>query len=161
MRRSVSVLVTLALAVLASTGSAQPVTGESCPYERCGVRLQITFFNEHLVRGDSAEKVLKIGFSGRNVADYLSRVESARAPAKQFQASRTRAVVLGLISGLAAGYAYGSLAREGDTEGDIGTDGLIALGISLPTAIWAGVEAGRSRNAISRAIWEFNRSPVR
>jgi hypothetical protein len=161
MRHLVSVLPAIALALIASTGIAQPVTGASCPYESCGVRLQANFFGEHLVRGDSGEKVLKIGFTGSNVADYLSRVESARVPARQFQARRTRAAVLGIISGVALGYAYGAGMSDDGFGDDPGADVYIALGVSIPTAIWGAVEAARSRNAISRAIWEFNRAPVR
>ena len=161
MRRLTLMLSALSLAAFASTGVAQPVTGASCPYESCGVRLQVNFFGEHLVRGDSGEKVLKIGFTGSNVADYLSRVESARLPARQFQARRTRAAVLGIISGVAAGYAYGAAMSDDGFDDDPGADVYIALAVSLPTAIWGGVEAARSRNAISRAIWEFNRAPVR
>ena len=155
------VLPALGLALVASTGLAQPVTGASCPYESCAVRLQTAFFGEHLLRGDSGEKVLKVNFTGGNVADYLSRVESARVPAQQFQARRTRAAVLGIISGIAAGYAYGALASDDGLEDDPGADVFAALAISIPTAIWGAVEATRSRNAVSRAIWEFNRSPVR
>ena len=162
MRHIASILPALSLAIMASTGIAQPVTGTGCSYESCGVRLQTGFWSEHLVRGDSAEKVLKMGFTGSNVADYLSRVESARAPARQFQTSRTRAAVVGIISASALGYAYGAISSTDDIfDDDPGTDAYIALGVALPTAIWSGVEATRSRNAIARAIWEFNRSPVR
>ena len=161
MRHLASVLPALSLAILASTGVAQPVTGSGCSYESCGVRLQTSFLSEHLVRGDSSVKVVKMGFTGGSVADYLSRVEAARVPARQFQTRRTRAAVLGIAAGIALGYAYGAFAREPNDDGDVETDGLIALGIALPTAIWSGIEGVRSRDAISRAIWEFNRSPVR
>ena len=162
MRRIASILPALGLAIMASTGVAQPVTGTSCPYESCAVRLQTGFWSEHLVRGDSAVKVVKMSFTGRSVADYLARVEAASVPARQFQTRRTRAAVLGIISGIALGYAYGAVSSSDDIfDEDPGADVYIALGVAIPTAIWGGVEAMRSRDAIARAIWEFNRSPVR
>jgi hypothetical protein len=161
MRHLASVLSAIALLTIASAAVAQPVSTAGCSYESCGVRLQTGFFSEHLVRGDSGAKVMKIGFTGGNVADYLSRVESARAPARQFQTSRTRAAVLGIISGVAAAFAYSSVSSDGGFDEDISTGALVAFGVAIPTAIWAGVETARSRNAISQAIWEFNRSPVR
>ena len=161
MRHLASVLPALGLTIMASTGLAQPVTGTSCPYESCAVRLQTAFFGEHLVRGDSGEKVLKVSFTGRNVADYLSRVESARVPARQFQERRTRSAVLGIVSGVAAGYVYAALSADDGLADDPGTDVFAAMVISIPTAIWGAVEATRSRNAVARAIWEFNRAPVR
>ena len=160
MRCRAPILLALLLATAWSTTRAQPVVSAPCPYSSCAVRLQTGFLNEYLVRGDTAEKVLKVNFTGSNVADYLARVESAAAPARQFRSSRVRAAVLGIIGGAALGYVSASV-YESDSDDSFETDDVVALAIGIPASIWGGIEAVRSRNAVSRAIWEFNQAPVR
>jgi hypothetical protein len=160
MPRGVLTLPVVLLFTLGSTTAAQPTTGGVCPYQSCGVRTQVNFFNEYLVRGDSGERILKINFTGGNAADYLSRVASAAPAARQFRTSRTRAAVLGIIAAGAAGYAIAASSNGGWDGNEFETEEIIAFSIGLSTAIWGGIETARSRNAISRAIWEFNRAPL-
>ena len=139
---------------------AQMVQTAPCAYETCAVRHTIGFFGERLVRGASSDEVLKINFSGSNAADFLGRVESAAGPAKDFRTRRTRSAVLGLLAGAAAGY-FALRAYEGRSVSDQSstTDALVLVG-GISVSLVAAVEASRSRNSLSRAIWEFNRAPV-
>ena len=151
-------LVALALILAdANPAIAQPTT---CAYETCAVRHTIGFFGERLVRGSGSEEVLKINFSGSNAADYLSRVEGAAAPARDFRTRRTRATVLGIISGLAAGYFAATVVTRGVNDEDPSTAEYAALWAGIGVGIFSGLEAARSRNSLSRAIWEFNRAPI-
>jgi hypothetical protein len=153
------ILAAAGMAIIAPPMEAQPPTqGSVCPYEQCAVRTEIGLFSEYLVRGEGAEKVVRINFTGSNAAAYLGRVESAASAARRFQSSRTRGAVLGMIGGAALGYASAAIGlRE---EARIETAEVIALSVGLPAAIWGGIETMRSRNALSRAIMQFNRSPV-
>ena len=159
MARVARMLPGVLLIIFATTTAAQPTTGGLCPYQSCAVRSQMGFFNEYLVRGDSGQKVVKINFTGSNAAAYLARVESAAPAARQFRSSRTRAAVIGIIGGVAVGYASGAASTD-DWGNGLETDAIIALSIGIPAMLWSGIEAVRSRNAMSRAIWEFNRAPV-
>jgi hypothetical protein len=161
MGRLVLILPLTLLASVASIGRSQPVTADACTYEQCAVRLQTGFFTEHLVRGDSGARAVRMSFTGRGVADYLSRVESAAVPAQQFQSRRTRGAVLGIISGAALFYMYESIANDDFGEDDFETGAIVGLTVGIPTAIWGAIETVRSRNALSEAIYRFNRAPVR
>ena len=161
MPRVALMLPAILLATLAPTTAAQPTTGAACPYQSCAVRNQMGVINEYLVRGDSGEKVVKINFTGSNATAYLSRVESAAPAARQFRTSRTRGAVLGIIGGVALAYATTAPWHNRNHQWESwDTDEIIAFSIGVPIAIWGGIETVRSRNAISRAIWEFNRAPV-
>jgi hypothetical protein len=158
-RTAVLLALTLIATVSVRSGAQAPQSGP-CSYETCAVRHTIGFFGERLVRGASSEEVVKINFSGSNAADYLSRVESAAGPARDFRTRRTRATVLGIISGLAAGYFAATVVVRGANAEDPSSAEYAALWGAVGVGIFSGLEASRSRNSLSRAIWEFNRAPV-
>lgn len=142
-----------------STGvvSAQTVDAPACTYETCAVRPILGFWGEKLVRGPEAERVLAISFTGGNAVDFLSRVEAAAAPARGFKTKRMRSFVLGIVSGV----ALGQLSNNLETNYTIDSSDYAWLGVALGSAIYGSVEMARSRNDLSRAIWEFNRAPIR
>ena len=164
MSPAASVFTLAAVLLSASLASAQaPAEGAPCSYELCAVRYTSGFSGEHLLRGASSERALKIGFTGANAVDFLSRVESAAAPARSFRTRRVRAGLFGAVSALALGYFYGAVvgrAEGGGTESPTTGEFAVLIG-GFGTAIVSGIEANRSRNDLSRAIWEFNRAPVR
>ena len=156
-----AVLLTLMLiATVSAPSRAQAPQSGPCSYETCAVRHTIGFFGERLVRGAASEEVLKINFSGSNAADYLSRVESAAGPASDFRTRRTRATVLGIIGGITAGVVAATMIARGVSEEDPSSAEYAALWGAVGLGIYSGLEASRSRNSLSRAIWEFNRAPV-
>lgn len=149
-------------AVLPARARAQVVDTSPCPYVTCAVRLTVGFTGERLVRGEASDEVLKINFTGSNAADFLGRVESAAGPAKDFRTRRARAAVLGIIGGAAAAWflirAYESDDSTFETYPTSTDYAILFAGTGV--SIWAAIEATRSRNALSRAVWEFNRAPV-
>ena len=161
-------LTLFAAALLAASpvpAAAQVAAPTTCDYAACAVRLHVGFTGERLVRGETSGEVLKLSFTGRNAADFLGRVEKAAAPARDFRTRRVRASILAIISGLAAGYVFATVYDDDDNddlgfEADPTADTYVALFASLGTGIWAGIETTRSRNSLSRAIWEFNRAPI-
>ncbi len=160
--RSVMLLAFALLATGATSAVAQVGQTSDCPYVTCAVRLTSGFFGERLVRGETSEEVLKIGFTGGNAADFLARVEAAAGPAREFRTRRTRAAVLAMVGAAAAGYFFGSAygtSGSSIAEDPTSTEYAVLFG-GLAVGIWGGVEAMRSRNSLSRAIWEFNRAPV-
>ena len=144
----------------AAPAASQVVQTSPCTYDTCAVRHTIGFFGERLVRGSASEEILKIDFTGRNAADFLGRVESAAGPAREFRTRRTRSAFLGIFAGAAAGY-FAVRAYEGRSVSDRSrtADAAVVVG-GVAVSIVAAVEATRSRNSLSRAIWEFNRAPV-
>ncbi len=157
--------VLLAVAVLGapSLASAQPTIAPACSYENCAVRHTANFWGERIVRGAGPQQVMKINFTGSNAMNFLARVESAAAPARSYRAKRTRAAILGVISAGASGWLVAKAFRPEDTgsETDITSADLTVLWVGIGTGIVSGIEAVRSRNDLSRAIWEFNRAPIR
>ncbi len=151
----------VALLLLPATTSAQVAAGATCPYESCAVRIKIGLFGEQLVRGASSEKILKIDFTGSNAAEFLSRVESAASPARSFRSRRSRSAILGLVSTAAAIYATVLIWEDVDAGPNTSSTEYALLYTSFAVGIWSGIEGVRSRNALSQAIWEFNRAPVR
>ena len=161
-QRTVTLLAIVLLATGAMPSSAQVMQTGPCQYVTCAVRHTMGFSGERLVRGETSAEVVKINFTGSNAADFLARVESAAGPARDFRVRRTRAAVLGIVGGIAAGYViargYGSSDRSFETDLTSADYAVLAGGVVV--GIWSGVEAMRSRNSLSRAIWEFNRAPV-
>lgn len=151
----------VAMLLLPATTSAQVAASAPCPYESCAVRTTTGFFGEQLVRGAASEKILKIDFMGGNAAEFLSRVESAAAPARRFRSRRSRSAILGLASAAAAIYATVLTVDHLDSGGYATSTDYAVLYTSLAVGIWSGIEGVRSRNALSQAIWQFNRAPVR
>lgn len=149
-------------AVLPAPARAQVVETSPCPYVTCAVRLTVGFTGERLVRGEASDEVLKINFTGSNAADFLGRVASAAGPVKDFQARRTRAAVLGIIGGAAAAWFLVRAYESDDSTFETyptSTDYAVMFG-GVAVSLWGAVEATRSRNALSQAVWEFNRAPV-
>lgn len=151
----------VAMLLTPAATSAQVAASATCPYESCAVRTTAGFFGEQLVRGAASEKILKIDFTGGNAAEFLSRVESAASPARSFRSRRSRSAILGLASAAAAIYATVLIWDDVDSfVGPTSTEYAV-LYTSFAVGIWSGIEGVRSRNALSQAIWEFNRAPVR
>ncbi len=160
--RTVALLTVVLLAAGATPSVAQVVQTSPCPYVTCAVRHTTGFFGERIVRGETSDEVLKINFTGSNAADFLGRVESAAGPARDFRTRRTRAAVLGILGGIAAGYFFVEAydTGNGGVEADPGSAAYAALLGGLVVGVWGGIEATRSRNSLSHAIWEFNRAPI-
>ena len=147
---------------LSAPSAAQVVETTPCQYVTCAVRVTAGFTGERLVRGETSEEVLKINFTGSNAANFLSRVESAAAPAREFRTRRVRASVLGAIGALGAAYfvARAYQADDRDYVADpTSSDYAVLLG-GFVASLWGAVEIARSNNALSRAVWEFNRAPL-
>ena len=160
--RTFTLLTIVMLAMGGTPAVAQVVQTSPCPYVTCAVRHTTGLFGERLVRGEASDEVLRINFTGSNAADFLGRAESAAGPARDFRARRTRSAVLGILGGIAAAYAFVEAYDTGDSnfEADPSSAAYAALFGSLVFGVWGGIEATRSRNSLSRAIWEFNRAPV-
>jgi hypothetical protein len=158
MSRIAALLAPLLLALPITPLTAQEPAGSTCAYEVCAVRHTSSFFGERLVRGSSSEQVLKIGFTGGNAADFLSRVPGAERPARDFKARRTRSAILGLLGAVAAGYVA---SKAWDNDADITSSDETILWAGIGVGILSGIEGWRARDALSRAVWEFNRAPVR
>lgn len=160
MSRAAALFTFAVLVLSAATASAQqPAEGAPCSYELCAVRFTAGFSGQHLLRGASSEQVVKIGFTGSNAADFLSRVESAAGPAREFERRRKRSTVFAILGGLASGYvALSVFAAQWDEP--TSTDYTV-LFLGFGSTIMSGLEASRSLNDLSRAIWEFNRAPIR
>ena len=149
------------LAITATAVAAQVQSPVPCSYDDCAVRHEARLFSENLVRGTGGDRILKIGFTGGNAADYLSRVDAAAVPARRFKAQRTRGAAFGIVSGILMGVFATSAGDWGDADDFPTTEqGALLLG-SVVTAIVSGIETTNSRNSLSRAIWDFNRAPVR
>ena len=158
----VTLLAIVLLAAGATSSAAQAVEPSPCPYVSCAVRHTVGFSGERLVRGEGSTALMKINFSGSNAADFLARVESAAGPARDFRARRTRASMLGIVAGAATGYffARGYGSGDGSIEANLTSADYAVLVGGIAASIWGGIEATRSRNSLSRAIWEFNRAPL-
>ena len=159
MSRIAAMLAIALLGITASTATAQPTTAPTCPYESCAVRLTTGFWGQRIVRGAQGEDAIRISMSGSNAVTFLSRVESAAEPARAFRRKRTWSAILGIISGGTVGY-YAVRTVNDVNYGSSGADQAL-LWVGLGTGIWSSIEGARSLNDLSRAIWEFNRAPVR
>ena len=162
MRLASTLLAFSAFTAAAAPAAAQVVNTSPCAYATCAVRLTVGFTGERLVRGETSDEILKIDFRGGNAADFLGRVESAARPANDFRTRRLRAALLGAVSGAAMGYFVARSYRSGDAASDAypTSADYAALFVGVGAGAWGGIEAIRSRNSLSRAIWEFNRAPV-
>ncbi len=157
MSRIASLLSIAILASLPATASSQQPADTACSYESCAVRYKAKIFGEQLVRGASGERAVRIGFTGSDAADFLSRVESAAAPARKFKAHRTRSQILLVVGAGLFSYFRGEIFGNGvnPTSAEY-----VGFSVGLGAALLGGFEAGRARNALDDAIWQFNRAPV-
>ena len=155
-------LLVITLAGLPAPAATQVAETSACQYVTCAVRLTTGFGGQRLVRGENSDEVLKINFTGSNAADFLSRVPGAAVPAREFRTRRTRASVFAIFGAVAAGYFFLRAYPSDDStfDADLTSLDYAVLISGFAASLLGAVETTRSTNALSRAVWEFNRAPV-
>ena len=141
------------LALMAGAPSRLPAQDSPCSYDRCALALHRSFLARHLVRGDSAVRVARIGFRAPALADYVARQDSAGLFVRQFRRDHTSGNWLLLVGMLTA--VAGQLVVYESREDVIGT-GVAITGFTI--MVVGGQRVRRGDNALQRAIWHYNRT---
>jgi hypothetical protein len=165
MRRIISITALFVSASIPGTLSAQRAepagpTPASCTYDTCALRVDASFFSDaRLIRGLDGTPV-NLGFRGRPLIDAMASVPDAQQLAMKFSSHRTRSGTIGFLTTLVStGLAVAWYDRTRDSKREWSDPLLLgSIGASAVGGIWAGVEGARAKQALSRAVWIYNRS---
>jgi hypothetical protein len=124
-----------------------------CTYNQCALALHRSFWSRHLVRGDSAIRVARIGFRAPALDEFAAREDSAGVYVRRFQADHTSGNWLMLLGALTA--AAGELVVL-ESRHDVVGSAVMPVGVGV--FFTGGQRARRGDNALHRAIWFYNRS---
>ena len=150
MRRAVVPSLLLAWVVLAPEPvRAQAPRDSTCSYSQCALRVELGFFSTRLVRGNTGERVARLGWFGTGVDILLAASDSAAHHARQYQSRRRTGDALGWVGGVL------TLAAIWTTDDAVDGSLLIISGIvfelaSLPFQFGA-------RRSLDRSVWWYNR----
>ncbi len=151
------ILITISLiALLALAPLMLRAQDSTCSYDRCALALHRSFLARHLVRGDSAVRVARIGFRAPALADFVARQDSAGLFIRQFRSDHTSGDWLLLVGMLTA--VAGQFVVYESRQDAVGT-GVAITGFAL--MVIGGERVRRGDNALQRAIWHYNRTLTR
>lgn len=155
--RPVRLVCCLAALVAASVpATAQPVAPEACAYDVCALRVEPGFFGFRLLRGVSNEPVGHLGLFGSDLSEAVGTSERALEHARVYEDARGT----GLLAVLGGG-ALIILSAPGGPLGDSeGTRTAALIGGAALSVVGARLQI-RSQQALSRAVWEYNRDLAR
>ena len=150
-------LAVMALSVAGGRAESQaPTVGGmpvACTYETCALRVENGFFGVNLVRGQSGERVSRLGGWGTGVDVLLAGPDSAARYARSYVTASRWSTGLTLLSAIAFGFAIAGADDWPDSVGS--TDTVVALAATgiLVVSIPFSLKAQRS---LSRAVWWYN-----
>ena len=155
------VLMALSIPGLRAQSQAPTVGGMSvaCTYETCALRVENGFFSVNLVRGQSGERVSRLGGFGTGVDVLLAGPDSAARYARSYVTASRWSTGLTLIGSIAFGLAIAAVDDWHDS--DIGsTEAVVVLAATgiVVASIPFSVKAQRS---LSRAVWWYNEDLAR
>jgi hypothetical protein len=160
--RNVMMAVVALSAAALRAESQVPTVGSmpvACTYETCALRIENGFFSINLVKGQSGEKVSRLGGFGSGVDVLLAGPDSAARYARSYVTASRWSNGLTLIGGIAFGLAIASIddwndSSIGSTEAVVAVAGAGILVVSIPFSL-------KAQRSLARAVWWYNEELAR
>lgn len=121
-----------------------------CGYDTCAIRLTYNAFGFGLVRGLDGERISRNSILDSGLAGAVSSSTVALDYALRFERLNRYTLVAGGLAGVMVGLALVDRMDDNVRRGLI-IGSAVTVGISIPIHV-------RSRNYLSKSIWEYNRS---
>lgn len=150
-------LVFVLLLVAAAPAVAQPVASPACTYDACALRVEPGLFTRDLLQGVDGVRVGHFGVIDSDLEEAVFGSAYAVEQAREYDRSHR----LALLTGIAGAALFvlsvpDGVLRRGDGLGD-GIQAAAGIG-GLVLGIASVRFQVQSERALSRAVWEYNRT---